>query len=337
MALVVPERLANTTMETFGQNTSSCLGCHAMARTLSPGDFVSADFSFTLNNAQPKPAGTECSDDEGSVSCSDRIIPTPPARPETEWDHQRWADIQAGFEIATNTYEMLGPRHVGAKLHCSSCHLNAGGNPDAAWWVGMREPGRYPAKIKLQERINGCFERSMNGRAICSTAAGHEDCDLNPAMRGLLAYMDWLTETYREQDPDGVPTRGFRDWKSGENNGDYDRGQRTYAQKCSFCHNNEGQGRYVNDTYFRPALWGPDSFNACAGMAKKEKLAQFLRWNMPYTSGGMLTALEAKDLAAYIDAQCRPGKGGVGPDGAVCSLTPGCVDGDRVVVAIEKK
>ena len=52
---VRPRRLANTTMESFAQQTSSCMGCHAMARSLNPEAFVSADFSFTLNNALPRP------------------------------------------------------------------------------------------------------------------------------------------------------------------------------------------------------------------------------------------------------------------------------------------
>jgi len=50
---VIPQFLGNTTMETFIQPTSSCMGCHAMARTNRVDQFVSADFSFTLNNSLP--------------------------------------------------------------------------------------------------------------------------------------------------------------------------------------------------------------------------------------------------------------------------------------------
>ncbi|MCP5142190.1 MAG: hypothetical protein H6926_06745 [Chromatiales bacterium] len=45
-----------------------------------------------------------------------------------------------------------------------------------------------------------------------------------------------------------------------------------------------------------------------AGMSKVSYAAPFLRWNMPYTSGGLLTDKEALDLACFIDAQPRPGK-----------------------------
>ena len=322
----VPALLANSTMETFSQNTSSCMGCHAMSRTLDPSRFVSGDFSFTLNNAQPRPPGAFCEDVEASFSCSDSIIP-PPLEPETEWDYANWREIVDGYTVATRTYELTNPRYIRSRLHCESCHLNGGGNRDAAWWVNMWQAYEYPATTKLQDRINGCFERSMNGRAICSTAEGPADCQSNPVMRSLITYMGWLTEQYFERYPNGKPCRGYPPFDVG--GGNYDRGRALYVQKCSFCHNAEGQGRYESHTYFRPALWGPDSFNACAGMGRVEDLGAFVRWNMPYTSGGLLTTKEANDVATYIDAQCRPGKGGIGPDGEPCPLSPSCIDSQQ--------
>ena len=61
---VRPLALGNTTMESFVQPTSTCMGCHSTARTVNANNFVSSDFSFTLNNAQP--AQTSC-----------KIIPPP--------------------------------------------------------------------------------------------------------------------------------------------------------------------------------------------------------------------------------------------------------------------
>jgi cytochrome c len=322
---VFPTLLANTTMETFSQETSTCMGCHSMARTLDPRRFVSSDFSFTLNNAEPRPRGALCDEVEASVSCSDSILP-PPDRPRTAWEREHWATILAGFRYTTETYELVGPRYVRSKLHCESCHLNGGGNRDAAWWVGMWDAYDYPHTTRLQDRINGCFERSMNGRAVCSTAGGSsKDCDDSPIMRGLIDYMGWLTHSYDRHRPHGKPAQGYPEARVA--GGDTARGARVFAQKCAFCHGVQGQGRYESDTYFRPALWGPDSFNACAGMAQAKNFVPFVRWNMPYTSGGLLTDREANDLAAFVLGQCRPGKGGVGPDGEPCSLTPACVDG----------
>lgn len=63
-------------MESFAQKTSSCIGCHAMARTLKPDTFVSADFTFTLNNAKPHPTDAICDKyiSSESMSCSKKII-----------------------------------------------------------------------------------------------------------------------------------------------------------------------------------------------------------------------------------------------------------------------
>lgn len=325
---VQPELLANTTMESFAQNTSSCMGCHVMSRTLNPTQYISADYSFTLNNAKPLPSNSQCTSEEASESCNNaNLLPLPLATPKTEWEKAHWDDIQMGYRVATATYETIGAKNVGNRMHCQSCHLNGGGNPQASWWVHMEK--RYPNQsgTTLQERINGCFERSMNGRPLCD---GEQACDANPFMRGLTTYMEWLTRVY-----DATPSKqitplphGFPGDLTGQ--GNYAKGKAIYTQKCAFCHNNDGQGRYASHTYFRPALWGPHSYNACAGMAKPEMLANFLHANMPYTSGGMLTKQEANDLATYIDQQCRPGKGGVDADGNICTLAPGCVNGASV-------
>ena len=68
---------------------------------------------------------------------------------------------------------------------------------------------------------------------------------------------------------------------------------------------NDTRSRYENNSYYRPALWGPSSFNASAGMATPKTLARFIRANMPWKHGGELTAQEAWDLAVFIDMQCR--------------------------------
>jgi cytochrome c len=323
----VPALLGNTTLETFAQNTSSCMGCHSISRTLSPERFVSADFSFTLNNAQPRPRGAWCENVEASESCSDSILP-PPRAPQTTWDVENWSEILAGYAYATQTYELTNPRYVESRLHCSSCHLDAGGNRSAAWWVGMWQAYDYPATTGLQDRINGCFERSMNGAPVCDTTGGAADCAKSPIMRSLITYMKWLDEQFAARYPRRTPCRGYPPYNPEP--GDVGRGRAVFVQKCSFCHNAQGQGRYESDTYFRPALWGPDSFNACAGMASTDYLSTFVRWNMPLTSGGLLTNHEADDVAAYIAAQCRPGKGGVGPDGEPCPLSADCSEGAQV-------
>lgn len=312
---VRPALLGNTTMESFSQDTSSCMGCHVMSRTLKPDVYVSGDFSFTLNNAQPRPKGARCVSHEASESCNDNILTPPPKLPPTS---NVYSPVLHGYAVATRTYEIVGKPYVGNKLHCQSCHLNAGGNPDASWWVDMEK--YYKNKPGgLAGRINSCFKHSMNGQPLCTPG---KDCDSNKHMAGLIAYMNWLTEQYYRQHPKTPPARYFPDQNNPAFNakGNPARGQAIYTQKCAFCHNANGQGRYENG-YFRPALWGANSYNASAGMGPYQgtssTLAAFLHGNMPYTSGGLLTIDESVDLAAFINSQCRPGKN-TGPNGKPC-------------------
>jgi cytochrome c len=305
---VFPRLLGNTTLETYIQETSSCMGCHAVAGTDRQTAWLSADFTFTLNNAWPNPNLTPTDPRPNRVPRGARIIP-PPARPATAWDLAHWNDVIAGYELATRTYEIL-PAHTGARLHCSSCHLGAGRDPQAAWWVGML--AKYKTPENLYNRINGCFERSENGSAICGASSGDGavPCSDSPAMRGLVTYMEWLDEQWQEWKQrtgyDGPTPNGFPSLPSGL--GHAGRGELVFQQKCAFCHGAEGQGRYESGTYYRPALWGPESFNADAGLGQAAMLTTFLYANMPYGNGGALTVQEARDVACFIESQERPGR-----------------------------
>lgn len=278
---VEPPLLSNTTQETFVQN-SSCMGCHSMAGTLNSSQFVSGDFTFTLNEAHPKPKNLD-------------LVPAP-LQPESQWDRDHWTQIQRGLKLANNTYELL-PKNVGAKLHCTSCHLDNGGNPQASWWVGMDKDYDYPATDELPKRIDRCFTHSMNGKPLSESELP------NSEMNALITYMQWLDKKARAADLD-TSRREFPPLP--EMTGDSQHGEVLYQQKCAFCHSTDGEGRYLSDTYFRPALWGSHSWPKIAGLGKDKTLAEFLKANMPLGSGGMLTNQEAWDLAAYLNSKARP-------------------------------
>ena len=276
-----PALLANTTMETFIQKTSSCMGCHAMARTLRGDRFVSADFTFTLNDALPRP-------------------PAPaPFTPVNEGSaiHKR------ARAVADRTYEMVAAPNVVAKLHCSSCHLGAGTDAKAGWWVGSAE--RFPGRSKLFHRINQCFKNSMNGEALCGSDA---ECALHPDMMALVTYIEDLTAKWKQRNGSAPAPAGFP--KIAALTPDAANGRSVFLQKCAFCHGAEGEGRYESGAYYRPALWGKDSFDADAGMADPGTFAAFIRANMPLGSGGELTEQEAWDIAGFVTSQCRPKKPG---------------------------
>jgi cytochrome c len=324
---VRPRLLGNTTLETYIQESSSCMGCHAVAGTDRTDKWVSADFTFTLNDAFPLPNQDPTSPPPDRVPRTVRVI-RPPVRPATDWDREHWNDVVAGYRVAIQTYELV-PDHVGSKLHCSSCHLGAGRDPQSAWWVGMFIA--YPTPEKLYDRINGCFERSENGSPICNASAaataGLVPCSQDPAMRGLVTYFQWLDEqwaAWKERTHfSGTTPRGFPPIPpapSGQASAAS--GGKIFLQKCAFCHRADGQGRYLSDTYYRPALWGPHSYNDQAGLGSKlVDLAGFVHANMPYGNGGALTVDEAWDVACFIDAQARPGYQASHPEQAVCPTT----------------
>ena len=69
--------------------------------------------------------------------------------------------------------------------------------------------------------------------------------------------------------------------------------------------------------YAVPPLWGEDSFNDGAGMARIGNLANFVHFNMPHGADyldPMLSIEEAWDVAAYVESQPRPHKAGLDRD-----------------------
>ena len=124
-------------------------------------------------------------------------------------------------------------------------------------------------------------------------------------MNAFLTYIKWLEEQSKSLHLCNTVPNGYPPITG--SSGNATAGHQVFIQKCAVCHRLDGQGRYENDTYFRPALWGPDSFNQAAGMfSTTTDLAQFLRWNMPLMAGGELSDQEAWDVEAYIHSKPRP-------------------------------
>jgi thiosulfate dehydrogenase len=150
----------------------------------------------------------------------------------------------------------------------------------------------------LQQRINDCFERSMNGKALAYDSQ---------EMNALLMYMRWLSSDV----PTGVTVVGRGMGKNKKINTalvpNAEHGKTLYAQKCASCHGANGEGRKNPDGSYRsPPVWGDDSFNIGAGMARTYTAAAFILHNMPLGRGNTLSEQEAIDIAEYITHQPRP-------------------------------
>jgi thiosulfate dehydrogenase len=202
------------------------------------------------------------------------------------------ASIRRGRALVINTRDSL-PAHVGNRLRCTSCHLDGGTRPDAMPLTGVwaRFPqyrSRSGIVERMEDRINDCFKRSMNGQALAVEGA---------EMRDMIAWFGWISRAV----PVGsaIPGQGIPavpplppDTASGG---------RLYTMECARCHGMQGEG-----TIIAPPVWGDSSFNIGAGMARLRTMAAFLRHNMPYDRPGTLTDQQAYDLAAYVNGQPRP-------------------------------
>ena len=233
----------------------------------------------------------------------------------SNFDTPRLADMLAkpnaeqlvrGMRLHLETKDLL-PNHVGARLNCASCHLNVGTVADGSPFVGVSAffPSYAPRAgrvISLEDRINGCFKRSMNGKALPIES---------PDMKAMVAYFDWMKRQTKPQDT--VPGRGVGriDRKLTPNT---NQGKDIYAAQCSVCHGGNGEGlKSADGRMIYPPLWGDESFNIGAGMARTYTAAAFVKRNMPIGLHGQfplgqggLSDQEALDVAEYFSHQPRP-------------------------------
>ncbi|MBC2840566.1 c-type cytochrome [Robiginitalea sp. SC105] len=239
--------------------------------------------------------------------------------------------VREGYLLVTRSAELMGPgnsdpahRFSGNKLSCSNCHMLAGTRAGAASWVGVS--GRFPqfggragSTGTLEDRINGCMQRSMNGKEIPVNAT---------EMQAMVAYMEWLGEGLPdEREPE---FKGFPPLLVPDRPVDLHAGESLFKRECAVCHGVEGQGikRHGQEGvgYIYPPLWGPDSYNDGAGMHRVLTAAAFIKGNMPFglaTPGQpKLSDAEAYDVAGYINSFERPHKIGLEADYPDKTLKP---------------
>lgn len=224
------------------------------------------------------------------------------------------SQIKKGYLLVSESSKFMGPgaqnthnQFSGNNLSCTNCHLNGGTQTGSASWIGIRKRfpqygGRADKIGTLEERINGCMERSMNGKKLPENSA---------QMKAILAYMTWLSSDFpkiNEIDFEGYPSIKIPDIAV-----NLDQGKFIYQKECALCHGIDGMGiRYSNSEkgYQYPPLWGEDSYNNGAGMHRVLTAAAFIKSNMPYLQAKWdspkLTDEEAFHVAGYINSFSRP-------------------------------
>lgn len=231
--------------------------------------------------------------------------------------------IRDGRDLVMATYALIGPdvadpakRYAGNNLACTNCHLDGGTKKFGMPLFGIYNDfpaysARTGTPISIEDRINACMTRSMNGRAIPNDA---------PEMRAFVAYVEFLSTGV----PKGqqLPGLGAGKMKELSRAADPARGRTIYAQSCAACHNTDGSG-ILRDPgapqlgYMMPPLWGPTSYNDGAGMARLINFANFVHFNMPHGADYLnpqLTVEQAWDVAAFVLSHPRPQRAGLDKD-----------------------
>ena len=217
--------------------------------------------------------------------------------------------VNQGLAIFENTNaHPTSSEYVGNDQACGDCHLDVGRLAESAplWaaWVGYPAYRSKNKKVNTYiERIQGCFDFSMNAQA--SSAGGPPAADSDTIV-SLVAYSYWLAKGAPTGDHT-LPGRGYPRLKETDQGFDPERGAAVYATKCALCHGNDGAGiaRADGRTLF-PPLWGAGSYNWGAGMHKIDTAAAFIKHNMPLGQRDSLSDQEAWDVAAFMNNHERP-------------------------------
>lgn len=219
--------------------------------------------------------------------------------------------IRYGRMLIVNTAFYLGPngkvKHISNGMNCQNCHLDAGtkffGNnysAVASTYPKFRE--RSESIESIYKRVNDCFERSLNGKALDTLSA---------EMQAIKAYMVWLGKDVNKGDtPKGF---GLKDLPYLDRAANPFKGKIIYVAKCQSCHLENGTGKLNANGlgYQYPPLWGSHSYNMGAGLFRLSRFASYVKFNMPFGvsyDNVQLTDEEAWDIAAFVNSQERPSK-----------------------------
>lgn len=246
--------------------------------------------------------------------------------PNTLPDDSLGRTVRFGRDLIVKSSSLIGPdatdpamRYAGSGMDCQSCHLGAGTQRFAlplagVWGVFPTYIARENGVRTLEERINGCMERSLNGKPL--PVDGKE-------MKAILTYIRFISAA--EPVGQSLDGRGAPPLPLPDRAADPVRGRAVFTQICAACHAPDGQGlrlapdqaKAAGRRYQYPPLWGPDSFNDGAGMNRAIGAAQFVHANMPFGTtfaAPVLSEADAFDVAAFVVSQPRPHQAGIEAD-----------------------
>lgn len=247
--------------------------------------------------------------------------------------------VRLGYQLFVNT-QQLRDKHVGNELNCVNCHLNAGNKANASplWGAYFAYPAYRKKNDKVnsfEERLQGCFTYSMNGKApesgskelvalsaysywlgmsglmlqhnVAGPVPELSDSELvKGAKRDDFILPEAISSKMDQNALAQLPGRGYPAVPKAEQAYSPERGAKVYQAHCQSCHGDDGQGQMIAGIAALPPLWGPQSYNWGAGMHRVGTAADFIYENMPLGKSVQLTPQQAWDVSSYINSQERP-------------------------------
>ena len=238
-------------------------------------------------------------------------IPDPPkalpkSRDEKHTELQYMIKLGETLMRETNTHPLTAKYIKQSGLTCDSCHPDAGKKKaPGATFIGTAASfptynHRDGGIVTLQDRINSCFMRSMNGFRLPANSE---------PLLAMVAYITWLSDGLPvHMNPDRAvshynasfpnPSIVKLAW-AGED--DPEAGKPLYEKMCADCHGTDGAG---DDS--APPVWGPTAYNQGAGMYRNVAGGSWVQFNMPPGEEFTLSDQQALDIMAYINSNPHP-------------------------------
>ena len=230
------------------------------------------------------------------------------------------ATEEYGRRLVAQTSEYLGPdvadtkmRHMNSRLACASCHIGAGVEPGnlslaTAFSKYPRISPRSGGNETIQDRINGCMMRSMNGRALEEGS---------PEMAAMVSYLRYLADQDAGTGAGQKKAKEPVAFQTPKRAADLKKGEEVFGKRCAACHGKDGAGLAAAKDpihgFVFPPLWGPNSFNDGAGMHRVLTAAKFVKARMPLGNAD-LNDDDAFDVTAYFNSRPRPHMEGLEKD-----------------------
>jgi len=265
---------------------------------------------LTFCNRKQDGSGTRSAGDSTAVTSATKALWTAPDSTSIP-EGSKGELVRYGRELIAHTSAYWGPHGkvlaMSNGMNCQNCHLDAGTRPwgnnySAVYSTYPKFRARSGSSESMVKRVNDCFERSLNGKALDSTSK---------EMRAILAYMKWLgTGVTKGVTPEGA---GLTKLAYLNRAASPENGAAVYLNKCQVCHGPEGQGmpNAQKTEYLYPPLWGKNSYNDGAGLYRLSRFAGYVKSNMPLGTTyktPQLSDEEAWDVAAYVNSKPRPHK-----------------------------